>query len=89
MNYHSIIGSIIVKPVSEPIYSEQATEVRLEDEAAGLFLVIKQQGKINPPADNTVCITPQEWPQINRAIEDMLVVINREETPCLKPQSNL
>lgn len=40
--YHIITGSLIVKPITEPIFSEKATEIRIVDEAAGPFVEISQ-----------------------------------------------
>lgn len=47
MKYETITKSIMVKPPQEPIFSELATEIYLEDEAAGLFVVIEQNKNDN------------------------------------------
>ena len=71
MNYHIITKSVIVKPANEPIFSELCTEVMIDDEAAGPFIVIQQIAR----SDGKIYIDPAEWPMIKRAVEDMLVVI--------------
>ncbi len=72
MNYHTITKGLIIKPVTEPIFSEQATTVELEDEAAGLYLVIRQSRQ---DGDSKISMTAEEWPMIREAVEQMLTVI--------------
>jgi hypothetical protein len=49
-------------PAGEPIFSEQATEVYIEDEAAGPFVVVAQgEGKVS--------MDFEQWPAIRDAIE--------------------
>jgi len=70
----TIIGSLIVKPHKEPIFSEQATIIALEDEAAGPYVTVSQSHehpKIGFMAD--------EWPAIKEAIERMLEVCAEQE----------
>lgn len=74
--YHTITKGLIVKPVTEPIFSEQAFTVELDDEAAGLFLVIAQSGK---DGEQKISLTVEEWPTLRMAIEDMLGMITRAE----------
>lgn len=40
--YEIRIKSLIVAPVGEPIFSEKATEISIDDEAGGEFIVIRQ-----------------------------------------------
>lgn len=41
-NYEIRIKSLIVAPVCEPIFSEKATEISIDDESGGEFIVIRQ-----------------------------------------------
>ena len=42
MTMETRITSLIVLPEGEPIYSERATIVRIEDEAGGEYIVVSQ-----------------------------------------------
>ena len=44
MTYETKIHSLIVKPSTEPIFSEQATVISIDDEASGVFFTIEQEG---------------------------------------------
>jgi len=53
-----------IVPAGEPTYSELATEIRLDDEGGGEYVVLAQ-GRRNT---GEVSITPQEWPALDDAI---------------------
>lgn len=57
-----------ITPEGEPIFSEQATEISIDDEAAGEFIVIKQPMR----TDGGIAINPDEWPIISKTVERML-----------------
>ena len=40
--YETRIKTVIVAPVGEPLFSEKATEISIDDEASGEFIVIRQ-----------------------------------------------
>jgi hypothetical protein len=74
MKYTTRTTQITVLPAGEPIFSEQATTITIEDEAAGEFLVVEQHdgGKI--------AITPEEWGELKNAVDMMFSLIrDREE----------
>lgn len=77
MTYHAITGSIIIKPKSEPIFSEKATTVRLADELAGLFLEIEQE--YGEGGKQVIGINVEEWDAIKTAVETMINVIKEVE----------
>ena len=68
--YETRITRLTVNRLKEPIFSDLATHIEIEDEAAGEFILIRQQ------ADNAkagvVNITAEEWPHIKAAIEQLL-----------------
>jgi hypothetical protein len=70
VEYHLIIHSIIVKPVTEPIFSELATTVALVDEGGGLFAEVSQHGRADM---GKIAIDPAEWPMIRDAIDQMIM----------------
>lgn len=53
-----------VAPEGEPTYSELATEIRLDDEGEGEYVVLAQ-GRSNT---GEVSINPEEWPALSDAI---------------------
>lgn len=69
MKYHLITKSLMVKQINEPIFSNGATEIALEDEAAGLFVVLIQRPD---DGEQKVSICKEEWPFIRDAIEQLM-----------------
>lgn len=69
MEYETIVSARIVKPKTEPIFSELATTVSLEDEAAGLFVEVSQQGRTDM---GKISICPNEWPELRKTIDEMI-----------------
>ena len=69
MNYETRITQITIVPEKEPQFSEAATTVSIEDEAAGEFVVIKQNAST---ANGTSAFSPKEWPIIRDAIDRMI-----------------
>lgn len=59
------VRSLLVAPEGEPMYSELATDIYIEDEAAGEFVEIKQER-------GRIAINPEEWPTIRRAINRLV-----------------
>ena len=84
MNYEIQTHALIVKPKNAPLYSEQATVVRLEDEGAGYYVMVEQQRK-------HIAITPEEWPHIREAIDRMMLLCQPAESAIMyhHPQARL
>lgn len=68
---HHPLG-VVVSPVGEPITSEQATHVSLNDEGAGAYVVVTQPYVRS--GNEGIAFDATEWPDIRRAIEAMLAV---------------
>lgn len=69
MQYATIVKTIMVKPPDEPIYSEMATEITLEDEAAGLFVsIIQRKGD----GEQKVSVCKEEWPLIRTVVNNLM-----------------
>lgn len=68
--YHIITKTLIVKPVGKGIFSEMATEVGIDDEGCGPFLVLRQHPSYKDVQE--VKIDPCECPWIVKAIEGQL-----------------
>jgi len=74
--YHVITTRLTVVPDGEPIFSELATHIEMQDEAAGPFVELIQIGKIGEAGRNTIRIDADEWPAIRGAIDQMLGLID-------------
>jgi hypothetical protein len=66
--------SIIVRPKDQPIFSEMATTISLDDEACGLFVVVEQSGHID--RIGKIAIYKVEWPHIRAAIDEMFSLVD-------------
>lgn len=64
----------MVRPKDAPMFDERAIEIRLEDEAAGPFVVIKSQLDEVKPGE--ISIDPGEWPTLRAAIDAAFEVAN-------------
>ena len=78
MKYITRITSVTISPENEPTYSEQATHVAIEDEAAGEYVTIEQ---MNGSSEiGKVRIDPEEWQAIACAVSDMIAEIKKHQT---------
>ena len=71
--YQTFISTLTILPKGDPIFSEKATRVSLDDEAAGLFVTVSQDADSGNGLGK-IQIMVEEWPQIREAIESMLAV---------------
>jgi len=69
MTYHIQTNALVVKPIDEPLSSEQSSIVRIDDDGAGLFVVVEQHGRIDL---SKIAIDVDEWPTLRRAIDQMI-----------------
>ena len=70
MEYETRATRVTVAPKGEPIFSEQVTHIEIDDEAAGEFIVIKQQrGQPDPDLLEAILVDRNEWPHIRKAID--------------------
>lgn len=74
--YTSRITQMTIAPEGEPIYSEMATDICIEDEAAGEYIVLKQVTR----NDGTIAINPEEWDVIRTTIDQMFAEIKAHES---------
>lgn len=70
--YIERITKITILPEGEPIFSEMATHIEVEDEAAGEYLIVSQDGGHVDSKPNSISISPDEWPKIKAAIDKMM-----------------
>jgi hypothetical protein len=73
--YKIRVTQLSIMPQDEPIFSEQCTTITILDEAAGEFLEVVQQAGSKEVKEQTIQITPEEWPHLQKAIEWMLTEI--------------
>lgn len=63
----------VVKPINEPLFSEQATRVEIVDEASGEFL------EITDGNCQKIRLDPAEWPELNEVIDRAVKWCNKQE----------
>jgi hypothetical protein len=71
------IKSLIVAPDGDPIFSEMATVIEIEDDAGGEYVKITQE--LNDGKEHSVLICQHEWPAIRRAVGRILAEIKRNQ----------
>lgn len=71
-DYKAYTTGFIVKPANESIFCEMATEIYIDDEAGGPFVVIKQTPDDVEPGK--ICVSREDWPLICRSVERLLDV---------------
>lgn len=69
--YECRIKAVVVVPNGEPIFGEVATTISIDDEAAGEFVNVSQQGG-HTKYEKHLLIDPNEWPIIRDAIDLMI-----------------
>lgn len=70
MTYIARIKTLAVLPEGDPLFSERCTEVSIDDESGGEFVLIRQPGAIRE--GNEIAINPEEWPKLRDAIDGMV-----------------
>jgi hypothetical protein len=68
--------SILLTPPSEPIFSEATIRIKIEDEAAGEFLMFESLSN-----DGKLRLDPDEWPAFKAGVEFMLSEIEKHKKP--------
>jgi len=68
--YHIITKTLTVKPKDMEIFSDMATEVQIDDDGGGAFIVLRQHPSHRDVQE--VKIDPCEWPWIIKAVEQQL-----------------
>lgn len=83
MKYTSRITQITVLPIGEPIFSEKATVISIDDESGGEFITVKQQMDYGSEKDQTVAFDPEEWEEVKGVIDQMFKDIKdyKDEKP--------
>lgn len=65
------ITAVALVPEGEPLFSEMVTHVRIEDEAAGEFVVVSQS---RASGEQSIQIDVSEWPALRDAITEMVAL---------------
>lgn len=82
-DYQIRITRIHILPKDDPLFSVFGTIIEIDDEAAGEYLKITQQGDTDEPMNQQICIEPNSWPILKEGIQMMLQMIkdNEEDKP--------
>lgn len=76
MSYDTFVKSLVVVPSGEPLFSEQATVVTLDDEGMGRFVVISQE-RADEKAQS-IHLDAAEWPAVCKAINRIVAMCQRD-----------
>lgn len=76
--YIERVIKVVVLPDGEPIFSEHATEIEIQDEAGGEFVVVRQT--YGSEGKNEIRLTDEEWPMVRAAIDRMMARCQPEAT---------
>ena len=68
--------SILLTPPNDPIFSEATLRIKIEDEAAGEFLMFESLSD-----DVKLRLDPDEWPAFKAGVEFMLSEIEKHKKP--------
>lgn len=68
-DFVAVISAVTVVHRGGGIHDETATRISLDDEGAGAFVVVDQD---SGNSEGKIQITPDEWPEIRRAIDAMI-----------------
>ena len=79
MKYIQTIKSIMVYPEGQPWFHELATEVSLEDEGGGYYVVLTQSPDAPEPAQ--VRLDPSELDVVYSAAKQLLTQHNNDDLP--------
>ena len=71
ITHHVRVVEIAVVPKGQPLFSEMTTRIAIEDEAAGEFVKVSQDGGHTDLA-KWINIDPDEWSVIESAIDYMV-----------------
>lgn len=76
--YETRVTSWTVAPKGEPTFSEMATVVSIDDEAAGEYVVVSQQGRVDL---GKIAIDVNEWPALRAAINEAISECRTDDMP--------
>ena len=75
-----LVSELMIKPKGQPIFSEQATTIRLADESAGNFIeIVQQRANHERQGEHVIQLTLEEWREIRPAIERMLNLAQEQD----------
>jgi hypothetical protein len=70
---------IHILPKDEPLFSVFGTIIEIDDEAAGEYLTVTQQGDTDDAMNQQICIEPENWTLLKQGIEMMLGEIEKHQ----------
>ena len=79
MKYIQTIKSIMVYPEGEPWFHELATEVSIDDEGGGYYVVLTQSP--DRPEPGQVRLDPEELDAVYSAAKQLLTQHNNDDLP--------
>lgn len=78
MKLHQRVTQLTILPAGEPIFSEKATVITIQDEASGEYLTVHGLAS-HEGEPHKISIEPKEWPAIRDGIDRMMAEISEWE----------
>jgi hypothetical protein len=66
--YETLTAALLVVAKGESLYHTTATRIEIDDEAAGEFVILRQDDR----TEEGIAINPEEWPTLRAAIDQMI-----------------
>ena len=84
-NYTIRTTRLTVCGPGDPLFSADATNISIDDEAAGEFIRLEQS---RDDEDGGVALNPGEWPHIRQAVDILLAEIEKHEQRVQEQEGN-
>lgn len=78
--YETRVTRVTVLPEGEPVFSERATHIEIEDEAAGEFVKVSQEGGHIDNSKFVLFGDRSEWTAIRSAVDTMFNEIENRDS---------
>jgi hypothetical protein len=77
--YETRVTRVTVLPEGEPIFGERATHIEIEDEAAGEFVKVSQEGGHIDDSKFVLFGDKDEWDAVKKVVDSMFKEIETRD----------
>ena len=77
--YETRVTRVTVLPEDEPVFSERATHVEIEDEASGEWVKVRQEGGHTDNSKFVLFGDKDEWDAVKKVVESMFKEIENRD----------
>lgn len=72
------ITRLTIAPPGHCLFSEMSTDVELDDEAGGEFVVIRQKSTSTEAQLQAIRVAPEEWPSLRKCVDYLMSMARNE-----------